>query len=194
MILNLESGGFSKLAPNRYDKMLDEVSEKPGEQRLEKMVSGRYMGELFSMGLAILYDDARWRYGFTSIDMSGIIADSSPDKSEVVRIVSGRVGKEPDAAECADIQKLAKVILTRSVRLVTATFVGILWQLAGEGKLGRQHIAVDGSVYEKMPGAKEGIMATLQELLGEDAAEVDTILDNGGSGLGAAIAAAMAEG
>jgi hexokinase len=34
-------------------------------------------------------------------------------------------------------------------------------------------------------------MRALSELLGEDAAKVDTVLDNGGSGLGAALAAAM---
>ncbi len=193
MILNLESGGFSKLAPNRFDTMLDEASEKPGEQRLEKMASGRYMGDLFSMALALLHDDAQWRYGFTSIDMSGIISDESADLSEVVRIVATRTGSEPDLAECRDIQKLAKTILNRSARLVTATFVGIIWQLAGKGEVKEQHIAVDGSVYEKMPGAKENIMRALSELLGQDAAKVDTILDNGGSGLGAAIAAAMAQ-
>ena len=48
MILNLESGGFMKLLPSRFDNVIDEQSEKPGEQRLEKMVSGRYMGELYS--------------------------------------------------------------------------------------------------------------------------------------------------
>ncbi|MBR4695536.1 MAG: hexokinase, partial [Selenomonadaceae bacterium] len=92
MILNLESGGFSKLAPNRFDTMLDEASEKPGEQRLEKMASGRYMGELFSMALARLFGDAQWHYGFTSIDMSGIISDASENLSEVTRIVSSRTG------------------------------------------------------------------------------------------------------
>ena len=44
-----------------------------------------------------------------------------------------------------------------------------------------------------MPLAKENIMRALSELLGEDAAEIDTVLENGGSGLGAAIAAAMSQ-
>ncbi|MBQ9615612.1 MAG: hexokinase, partial [Selenomonadaceae bacterium] len=70
---------------------------------------------------------------------------------------------------------------------------GTLWQQAGKGKLKKQHIAVDGSVYEKMPLAKDNIHLALSELLGEEAAQVDTILDNGGSGLGAAIAAAMSQ-
>ncbi len=193
MILNLESGGFSKLAPNRYDSILDEASEKPGEQRLEKMASGRYMGELFSMTLGSLFEEEGKPYGFTSIDMSGIIGDASEDLGEVASIVSGRTGRMPDGAERRDIQKLASTILNRSARLVTATFVGIIWQLAGKGDVTEQHVAVDGSVYEKMPGAKESILRALSELLGQDAPKVDTILDNGGSGLGAAIAAAMAQ-
>ena len=66
MVLNLESGGFMKLAPNRFDVQLDESSEKPGEQRLEKMVSGRYMGELFSLALSEIIDkDVK---GFTAVD------------------------------------------------------------------------------------------------------------------------------
>ena len=193
MILNLESGGFSKLAPNRYDSILDEASEKPGEQRLEKMASGRYMGELFGMALGTLFGEEGKAYGFTSIDMSGIIGDSGEELGEVASIVSGRTGRTPDETERRDIQRLARTILNRSARLVTATFVGIIWQLAGKGDVTEQHVAVDGSVYEKMPGAKESILRALSELLGQDAPKVDTILDNGGSGLGAAIAAAMAQ-
>ena len=83
-------------------------------------------------------------------------------------------------------------MVVRSARLVTASYVGIIWHRTGAGKINRQHIAVDGSVYEKMPLVKENINKALNELLGEEAAKVDTILDNGGSGLGAAIAAAMA--
>ena len=78
-------------------------------------------------------------------------------------------------------------------RLVTSTFVGIIWQLAGDEDIKRQHIAIDGSVYEKMPLTKENINIALKELLGDDAKLIDTVLDNGGSGLGAAIAAAMSQ-
>ena len=193
MILNLESGGFMKLVPSRLDIEFDKASEKPGEQRLEKMVSGRYMGELFGMALAELLDEKGKNYGFTSIDMSNIILDESADKAEVVKIVAAKTGKTIDAAEAEMVRELASTLVIRSARLVTASFVGIIWQLAGEGKAPKQHIAVDGSVYEKMPLAKENIMRALSELLGEEASVVDTVLENGGSGLGAAIAAAMSQ-
>lgn len=191
MVLNLESGGFMKLIPNRFDVAFDKVSEKPGEQRLEKMVSGRYMGELFGMALAELLHEEGKEYGFTSIEMSDIILDTSADRSNVAAIVNAKTDKMLAAADCELVQQLAAALVVRSARLVTASFVGIIWQLAGKGKPQKQHIAVDGSVYEKMPLAKENIMRAFSELLGEDAAVIDTVLENGGSGLGAAIAAAM---
>ena len=194
MILNLESGGFSKLIPNRFDREFDKNSEKPGEQRLEKMVSGRYMGEIFGMALAELLNENGKKYGFTSIDMSNIIVDDSDDKKEVKAIVAEKTGCHLDTADAELVQKFAAAMVVRSARLVTASYVGIIWQLAGEeGKALKQHIAIDGSVYEKMPLAKENIMRALSELLGENAGIVDTVLENGGSGLGAAIAAAMSQ-
>ena len=195
MILNLESGGFMKLLPSRFDNVIDEQSEKPGEQRLEKMVSGRYMGELYSLALSeLLGAKDKWKsYGFTAIDLSGILADEGKERSEVQKIVAERTGVSLTAADAEMARDLAVTISKRSARLVTATFVGIIWQLTGSGKVQQQHIAVDGSVYEKMPFVKENIMRALSELLGEEAAQVDTVLDNGGSGLGAALAAAMAK-
>lgn len=194
MILNLESDGFSKLIPNRFDREFDKNSEKPGEQRLEKMVSGRYMGEIFGMALAELLNENGKKYGFTSIDMSNIIVDDSDDKKEVKAIVAEKTGCNLDTADAELVQKFAAAMVVRSARLVTASYVGIIWQLAGEeGKALKQHIAIDGSVYEKMPLAKENIMRALSELLGENAGIVDTVLENGGSGLGAAIAAAMSQ-
>ena len=65
--------------------------------------------------------------------------------------------------------------------------------MTGSGEIRAQHIAVDGSVYEKMPLVRETMKEAFEELLSADAGKVDTILASGGSGLGAALAAAMAE-
>lgn len=192
MILNLESGGFMKLTPNRFDIEFDESSEKPGEQRLEKMVSGRYLGELFSMTLAELFEEKGKKYGFTSIDISSILMDDSVDGDRIIAIIKDKTDRDIDSEEAKKVKELASVIVVRSARIITAAFVGIIWHRAGSGKVNRQHIAVDGSVYEKMPLVKENINRAFSELLGEEAAKVDTVLDNGGSGLGAAISAAMA--
>ena len=194
MILNLESGGFMKLVPSPLDVKLDDASEKPGEQRLEKMTSGRYMGELFNLALGELFgEEDKCAYGFTSVDMSAILEDETPDLAKTAALVESKTGHTLTQEECGLVQKLAKQFVVRSARLVASTYVGIIWQLSGREPIAKQHIAVDGSVYEKMPYVKENLMRDLSELLKEDTDKVDTFLQNGGSCLGAAIAAAMSE-
>lgn len=192
MILNLECGNFMNLTPNRFDRAFDRKSEKPGEQRFEKMVSGRYMCELFGMAIAELLDEDKHYDNLTSVDMSMIISDVSENLEKVSEIVSNKIGHHLEVADLKKIQDLAAAVVIRSARLVAASYVGIIWQRAQGGEIQPQHVAVDGSVYEKMPLVQENINRAFEELLGEDAKKVDTILDNGGSGLGAAIAAAMA--
>jgi len=193
MILNLECGNFMKLTPNRFDTAFDQISEKPGEQRFEKMVSGRYMCELFGMAIAELLNEEGKHYdSLTSVDMSMIISDVSESLEKVSEVIENKAGHKLEFDDLKKIQEIASAIVIRSARLVTASYVGIIWQRAGDGEIAPQHVAVDGSVYEKMPLVKENISKALSELLGKDAEKVDTILDNGGSGLGAAIAAAMA--
>ena len=193
MIINMESGGFRKLLPNRFDAALDEVSEKKGEQRLEKMVAGRYMGALFGMALAELMGKAGRAYDFTSIDLSRMLEDTGEKAQAAATIVETVTGEMLSAEDAVRVRGLARSIVARSVRLIAATFVGTLWQIAGSGEIRRQHIAVDGAVYEKMPLVKENLTRAFFELLGADAPKVDTILAVGGSGLGAALAAAMTE-
>lgn len=192
MILNLECGNFMNLTPNKFDRAFDRKSEKPGEQRFEKMVSGRYMCELFGMAIAELLGEEKHYDNLTSVDMSMIISDVSANLEKVSEIMENKTGHKLELDDLKKIQELASAIVIRSARLVAASYVGIIWQRAGEGEIQSQHVAVDGSVYEKMPLVQENMKAAFEELLGEDAKKVDTILDNGGSGLGAAIAAAMA--
>ncbi len=52
-IINIEAGGFDHktLRENIFDVELDIRSEKPGSNRLEKMVAGRYLGEILRLVL-----------------------------------------------------------------------------------------------------------------------------------------------
>lgn len=192
MILNMECGGFSRLKTNRLDDLLDKDSEKPGEQRLEKMVSGRYMGVLFGMALAEAFGDTKG-YGFTSIDMSNIILDQSVDRGQVCALIKEKAGQEITEEEAECVQQLVAAIIRRSAELVTSTYIAIMRHLAENGQINAQHVAVDGSVFEKMPLVQDEMAKTLQALLPHDYQKVDLMLENGGSGLGAAIAAATAK-
>ena len=86
---------------------------------------------------------------------------------------------------------LAALIIARSARLVAATFAGIVRHRAQGAAIAEQHIAIDGSVYEKMPLVAENLKKALTALLGDDAEKIHIVLENTGSALGAALAAAM---
>lgn len=189
MVINMESGGFNKLAINKYDYKLDLESEKPYEQRLEKMVSGRYMGEL----LAYCLDEA-WKVGkvaFTSIDISSILADNSDALKDVCALLKEKTGLDIKTEDAVWVKALAETIASRSARVVVATYCGIMWHLYPQGGIPKQYIAVDGSVFEKMPTVKENMQKAIYEIMEDEADKLELVLENGGSALGAALAAAM---
>lgn len=202
-LLNLESGGFSRLMRTVYDLEVDERSDRPGAQLLEKMVSGRYLGALFTNVAALsvrgereeIPPDLEERLGFTAEDMSCFML--AEDIAEKRRILAGRFfpalgkGFSLDRAEIAAFKGLAEAITRRSARLVAATLSAIVRHNSETGEIKPQTIAVDGSVYANMPGVARLVRAAIDELLGEEGKKVELRRLTGGSGFGAAIAALM---
>lgn len=191
MIINMESGNFDKLPLTIFDAKLDTNSEKPGQQLLEKSVSGRYLGELLRLiinamiknGLLPAIEAKRLNIpdAVTTKDLSLLMADSVIDLTTVLTLY-----------ERTSLQQIAALLQKRSAQLTAATFYGILCHI--DPKLERRHhIAIDGSLYEKMPGYAQTIQATLTDLCGKSMTSLSTGLIKNGSGIGAAIAAAMAK-
>lgn len=190
MILNMESGGFSGIRGNQYDRMLDRASEKPGSQLMEKMVAGRYLGELFRLVITDLAergllprplaDSFATPYQVTTEDLTAILTGNPAAKS-----FSG-LGEEDGEI----IRLIAELIVKRSAALVASSFLGVLGHIDPEGR-SKPSIAIDGSLYEKIPGYSEQIRNLLQELLG-NGQPIKLRLAKDGSGIGAAIAAAVA--
>lgn len=189
MILNLESGGFDRLAPNRWDTRLDAQSARPGQQRLEKMVAGRYLGALFSHALTDALElSAPPRC--TTEDLSAILADNSP-RLEATAALLRRSAPSLSAEAVVWSKALAETIAVRAARLTAATYAGILWHL-DDAHVAPQQIAVDGTLYEKLPLYKEALRQALCEILGPEADRARVALVKDGSALGAAVAAAVA--
>lgn len=47
---------LSRVARTKYDIIIDESSNKPGEQSFEKMIAGLYLGEVFRLIVTDLID------------------------------------------------------------------------------------------------------------------------------------------
>ncbi|MBM7866350.1 hexokinase [Heliobacterium gestii] len=202
MVINMESGNFDGAPATDYDDQLDRQSQQPGAQRLEKMVSGLYLGELVrqilneriqATGLFGGQGTPKLEtpYALTAADLSEILSDQAADLSGVGQWLRMRAGIEAsDRAERRLLQRIAAAASRRSARLVAATYLGALRH--EDPVLSNRHtIAVDGSLYEKMPGYAQDLDDALAELLGEKAGQVSVRLIKNGSEVGAAIAAAI---
>jgi len=60
--INCEWGAFDSfqhehLPRTKYDQIVDETSNKPGEQAFEKLISGRYLGEILRLVICELIDE-----------------------------------------------------------------------------------------------------------------------------------------
>ncbi len=158
-IINMESGNFAALPLSSWDDTLDAASEHPGAQRLEKAVAGRYLGEIARLIIADAGGETGPPYALTAEHLAGWLAEQDGPRRRLAILVAGR-----------------------SARLVAATFRGVLAHI-DPGRKYKHTVAVDGSLYEKMPGYAGMLAAALGAA---------PVLVKDGSGAGAAVAAALA--
>lgn len=188
-ILNLESGGFSDVEQNDYDRRLDAASERPGAQRLEKMTAGRYLGTLYALALAdiLSLDEPP---SFSALDLAAVVSGDSAARAKLEALA----GESLTERALAQAVELAAAIAGRSAGLVAASFAGILRHRAAARLAPSRCIAVEGSLYEKFPGLSVTVSRALTIFLqGSGIAPPSVCLVRGGATIGAALSAAMAE-
>jgi len=201
MIINIEWGNFNRLASTRYDRQLDEESDNPGQQILEKMVSGRYLGELSRLVLQDLATNGTLscglvplllkKNGFETEYMSVMEGDNTPDLKMTGELLgaSGLAGSS--LKDRRVFKKICAAISRRAARISASCIAAIVRKT--DSRLSRAHtVAVDGSVFEKHPTFAKNMDEALKEIFGKDASRVKLTLAKDGSGKGAAIIAAVA--
>ena len=198
MAFNFECGNFDfgSLKPRVQtvlDRELDSDSQNPGEQLLEKMVSGRYLGELMRRlmlphfeALSLQVPDA-----IVSDDLSHLLADH--DDFPATRALLDRLGIERADLEASQLARaIAAIVMTRSAQISSLVVAALLEYV--DSALEREHvITIDGSLFEHAPGYPKTMKALLGKLLGKRAARVELKLVKDGSGIGAALSSAAVE-
>ncbi|AEG58894.1 hexokinase family protein [Desulforamulus ruminis] len=201
MIINLESGNFNKIPLTPFDSMLDQSSEDPGQQFLEKAVSGRYIGEIVRLILGHLIssnllffrqipDFMERPHSIKAVDLSCFLEDRTPHLEKISQWLNSNWGIFYSSLEERQALKtVAALVTARSAQLVAATYIGILQQIDPE--LRSDHIiAVDGTLFEKMNSFTSHVQEILTGFYSNCSHKVTLKLTRGGSGVGAAIAAA----
>lgn len=201
MIINMEAGGFDKALPvTTYDRQLDAESGNKGQQIAEKMISGKYLSMLARLLMLDLVKEGQLFGGevpealvsketFRSEDMSALEGGNPAD---VARVGKQLKGKALTYVERILLAEVCHLVARRSARISAALIAGALAK-AERRSVSNATVAVDGSLFEKYPGYHEMLEEALGELEGKAAKGVSLKLTKDGSGIGAAVIAAVVQ-
>jgi len=205
MGINCEWGAFDSfehehLPRTAYDKIVDETSNKPGEQAFEKLISGRYLGEIMRLVLCELIDDGvlflgqntyklEIPYVFDTAFLSLMESDPTDELLMVIGIFSHFFALETTLAERQFFRALARLIGRRAARLSACGIAAIVSKMGylDEGC----SVGADGSLYNKYPDFANRVHEGLVDIFGEKGRNIVTHHAEDGSGVGSAIIAAM---
>lgn len=200
MIINIEWGDFSTLRATDYDRQLDRSTNNPGRQRMEKMISGLYLGEIARLILdwmikdGVLFVNSRTRLNagkFETRHISLAESDRSGDLTKVKECLEELGLSDSSYDDRAAVAAVCRIVSTRAARLAAAAISAIVTWMDPE--LSRTHtIAIDGSLYEKHPHFRQRIIDTVEDLLGDSGKKIKLTRARDGSGIGVAVAAAVA--
>lgn len=199
MIVNIEWGNFNCLPVNDYDRLLDRDSDNPGKQRMEKMVSGMYLGELarlvimdaFAKAGIVCAGNGLAKGGLTTRDMADLETDPTPNLTGVEALLAkaGCGRTTPEQRQC--VREICRHVSQRAARIGAAAISAVATWMDPE--LEQQHvIGIDGTLYARYPGFQGLIGQTLKTLHGDKCRMLTPAPVQDGSGTGAAIAAAVA--
>ena len=204
MIFNMECGNFSGVTSvqTQFDRLLDADSDTDG-QLLEKMISGRYLGEIVRLAVAHHASAGQrfqnWTregsifrdpYGFTTEHLSDIAYDTSPELTATGILLHGLGVTDANEDDRRSLRRICLNVGRRSARLVAMSIVATATYI--DPDLEREHlVAADGSLFRGYPGYEVEVERGIAELLGDRDDRVQVAYVREGSGLGAAVLAAM---
>ena len=166
MIINMEAGGYNGFPRGIYDLAVDNASANPGDHQIEKMVSGKYLGEIIEAALK-----GAAREGLFTEPCAEKILDLPPfDMSEVSALLAEEDGLL--SAACGDetdrirMRTLVETCVDRAAKMLAVMFTAILEQ-TDAGREKPACIVAEGSTFWKCEVYRKSIDAYLKALATE---------------------------
>lgn len=181
-IINLESGGYDKLTRTATERAFDATTANPGDQVLEKLISGAYQGP---MAAAHLRSEG--------IDLPGLTA------KQISEFLEGAGPENPLAALTAEAQATARQVLElffrRAARLTAATLAAVLDAMGTARDPQRPvNIAAEGTTFYKCPLLHRYLLEDMESLVAGELGLYSRFVQGENPNLTGAALAALAEG
>ncbi|KAJ6658668.1 hypothetical protein lerEdw1_019828 [Lerista edwardsae] len=206
MCVNTEWGAFGASGELdefllEYDRVVDETSLNPGQQLYEKIIGGKYMGEIARLVLLKLVNEnllfngeasekLKTRGSFETRFISQIESDTG-DRKQIYNILTS-FGLLPSVADCDVVRMVCESVSTRAAQMCSAGLAGVINRMRdsrSEETL-KITVGVDGSVYKLHPSFKDRFHATVTQLT--PGCDITFLQSEEGSGRGAALISAVA--
>ncbi|XP_061115711.1 hexokinase-4 isoform X1 [Conger conger] len=206
MCVNTEWGAFGdngELDEFRleYDRLVDEMSLNPGQQLYEKLISGKYMGELVRLVLLKLVNEdllfngeasdlLKTKGSFETCFVSQVESDSG-DRKQIYNILTS-LGLLPSEFDCDVVRLVCESVSTRAAHMCGAGLAGVINRMRERRSQEALKITVgvDGSVYKLHPCFKDRFHEIVRDLAPH--CDIAFIQSEEGSGRGAALISAVA--
>lgn len=144
MLVNIESGSFGAFPRGDADLAMDEELPDTGEYIAEKMISGRYLGQVCMYTLKMAAEE-----GLFSERAAEIIEKMTEVTTPTIdKWGSGRFPKGFNSEDRVNLVYIISEIFERSARCIASKLCGIL-EVTGAGRSRPVCIAVDGSLYSE---------------------------------------------
>lgn len=199
-IINTEWGAFGdwgelKDIDTPYDQTVDKESLYPGKQQFEKKISGMYLGEIVRQCILSLIKEYVLFAGRTTPELNKkdsfttlYVSDfCSGDAMSCIKILHKLGYQTATLEDCLVIQEICVAVSLRAARLSAAGLTCIIRRLEKRSL----SVAMDGSLYKKHPTFKRFMHQALEEFA--PTTLVNIRLAHDGSGIGAAVVAAVAQ-
>lgn len=200
VVINTEWGAFGDNGKLDFiltdiDKQLDELVVNKGQQRYEKMISGKYVGEVCRLTMGVLNkqsllfsESPSEKFNeFMSFDTKLVSLVEGGNTVDIQALMKKEFSMAVSEADCAVMKRVCTAVSSRAARLAAAGIVSLVKKI---NKLDGCSVAVDGSLYKKHPFFATRMKEAMDELAPGN--KIVMKLSEDGSGKGAAIVAAVA--
>ena len=170
MIVNTETGNFSAMKLGPVDLAFDAGTADPGSHRLEKMTSGRYLGDLIHLALKNAAE-----YGLLTEPASAAVYKMDGLQTQRAgALLAGRACESglEYLVECKDdrtvVTTIVDRIFERAAKLAALTVLSVLEKTgAGCYPTGPALVVLEGSTVNKLYSMKDRFIKNMRET-GED--------------------------
>ena len=199
MIINSESGGFSKIAQSKFDQSMDAKSLDKGCQVFEKMISGAYLG---AIGLEIFKAAAKAGF-FSEAAAKQVMALPDLESMHLDNFCAKFDNGKPNpldkvfaaANDAATARRLATPVFERAAILTAIHLAAFIVKTGGgTDKSAPVCVCVDGSTYHKTRAVSfpKIVQHELDAMLGpRNVAFALTVCPDNAPMVGAAVAALL---